>query len=152
MVLFWFGNIKIISIGLFGFYNLSGSWSWSFQYTIWSSSGNTSIYLNFSNIEKIMVIALVLLWKDYGYSTCVIITLYLCFIFNLIILAHHLCAPKIIYSFQDITGVHGNVILKINGWLTLQTLNYGLEGSVLVLSWLFPFFFNFSFCLYDIVL
>ena len=61
MVLFWFGNIKIISIGLFGFYNLSGSWSWSFQYTIWSSSGNTSIYLNFSNIEKIMVIALVLL-------------------------------------------------------------------------------------------
>ena len=47
---------------------------------------------------------------------------------NLILLAHlfpmlHLHnAPKITYSFHDNIGVHGNVTLGINGWLTLQTL------------------------------
>ena len=58
--LFWFGIIRIISIGLFGPYNLSGAWSWSFPYTIWSSNGYTCIYLDISNIEKTMVIVLVL--------------------------------------------------------------------------------------------
>ena len=52
---------------------------------------------------------------------------------NLIILAHvalpnvaFVYSPKITYSFQDITGVHRNVMLGINGWLTLQTLNDNL--------------------------
>ena len=109
--------IRIISMGLFGFYNLSGSWSWSIYY--WSNSGYTSIYLNISNIEKTMVIAFVLLYH------CV------CFIFKLDHSSPSLCNVAFIcshmtYSFQDIIGVHRNVTLGIDGWLTLQTLNDSL--------------------------